>query len=80
VSVRALTRRFQQETDQTVVKWLTAQWVSAARALLETSNEPVTAIAARLGFRSDESFRAHFQQSLGTSPHAYRRAFRTGPC
>ena len=76
LSVRTLTRRFQQETDQTVGEWLTAQRVSAARALLETSSEPVAAVADRLGFGSAESLRTHFQHALGTSPHAYRQAFR----
>lgn len=77
LSVRTLTRRFQQETGQSLMEWLTAQRVAAARALLETSDEPVTAIADRLGFGSAESFRTHFQQALDTSPQAYRRAFRT---
>ena len=78
LSVRTLTRRFQQETGQTVMEWLTAQRVAAARALLETSDEPITAIADRLGFGSAESLRTHFHQALDTSPRAYRRAFRTG--
>lgn len=78
VSVRTLTRRFQQETDQSVGEWLTAQRVNAARLLLEASDEPVHAVARRLGFGSVESLRTHFQQALGTSPNAYRRSFRSG--
>lgn len=76
LSVRSLTRRFQQETDRTVMEWLTAQRVTAARILLETSDEPITEVAQRLGFGSAESLRAHFQRALGTSPSSYRQAFR----
>lgn len=79
VSVRTLTRHFQQETGQTIVAWLTAQRIAAAQERLEGTDDPVATIAQRLGFGSVESLRQHFQHALGTSPQAYRRTFRVPP-
>lgn len=79
VSVRTLTRRFQAETGETVMNWLIRQRVVRARALLEDTDLPITAIAHDVGFGSAESLRAHFHAQIGTSPHRYRCTFRGAP-
>jgi transcriptional regulator GlxA family with amidase domain len=76
ISVRTLSRRFQAETGETVMAWLTRQRVSRARELLEQTDRPVAVVAQLAGFGSLESLRSHFGQIIGTSPIAYRRAFR----
>jgi hypothetical protein len=52
--------------------------MSRSRELLETTDLPVEHIAQVTGFGSAASLRAHFRERLGSSPSAYRRAFRTG--
>ncbi|MFH8411270.1 helix-turn-helix domain-containing protein, partial [Streptomyces sp. NPDC018019] len=50
--------------------------VAAARALLEETELPVEAIAARVGLSSAVNLRRRFRSATGTTPGAYRRAFR----
>ncbi|MEU5807179.1 helix-turn-helix domain-containing protein [Streptomyces sp. NPDC047718] len=76
MSLRTFTRRFRDEVGMTPVQWLTAQRLDLARQLLETSDLPVDLVAHRSGFGSANSLRQHMRSSLGTSPIAYRRAFR----
>lgn len=57
--------------------WLLARRVSEARTLLEDTDLPVEAIAARVGLTSAVNLRRRFRAQVGTTPGAYRRAFRT---
>ena len=50
--------------------------VRRAQYLLETTAHPVDRIARQVGFGSPTAFRDRFKRIVGTSPHAYRRAFR----
>jgi transcriptional regulator GlxA family with amidase domain len=52
--------------------------VLLAQELLERTDETVDAIAGRTGFGTAAALRHHFVGVLGTTPQAYRRAFR-GP-
>ncbi|MEU4689851.1 helix-turn-helix domain-containing protein [Actinoplanes sp. NPDC023714] len=79
MSPRTFARRFQQEVGTTPLQWLTGQRILLAQQYLENTEEPVAAIAARTGFGSVETLRHHFARRLGSSPNAYRRAFRAGP-
>ncbi len=47
-----------------------------AQYLLETTRHPVEMIAGQVGFGSANTFRDRFRRLVGTSPHAYRRAFQ----
>jgi AraC family transcriptional regulator, transcriptional activator FtrA len=76
VSVRTLTRRFQAETGDTVMAWLTRQRVARARVLLEDTDRSIAQIAHDTGFGSLEALRSHFNAVTGTSPQRHRRAFR----
>ena len=77
MSPRTFARRFQQETGTTPYRWLLGQRVLLARELLESTGSTVDAIAVRAGFGNAATMRHHFVRWAGTTPQAYRRAFRT---
>ncbi|MER6619440.1 helix-turn-helix domain-containing protein [Streptomyces sp. NPDC000931] len=78
MSPRTFARRFQQETGTTPYRWILRQRVLLAQRLLEATAETVDAIAGRTGFGNAAALRHHFVRTVGTTPQAYRRAFR-GP-
>ncbi|WP_284574536.1 helix-turn-helix domain-containing protein [Streptomyces sp. 2P-4] len=76
MSRRSLARHFRAQTGTTPLRWLLAQRVQRARELLETTGLPLTRIAEATGFGSLETLRHHFTRQVGTTPSAYRAAFR----
>lgn len=76
MSPRTFARRFRATTGTTPYQWLLGQRVLFAQRLLESTDQPVEQVAARCGFSSAASLRAHFQRELSASPQAYRRVFR----
>ncbi|MDN3356993.1 helix-turn-helix domain-containing protein [Actinomadura sp. DC4] len=76
MSTRTLNRRFREQTGTTPLQWLHRARIRQAQHLLETTTHPVDRIAAQVGFGSPTAFRDRFKRVAGTSPHAYRRAFR----
>ena len=76
MSSRTFARRFLAMMGTTPHQWLLRQRVMLARRLLETTDEPVEAVAVRCGFRSAAAMRPHFQRLVQTAPQAYRGAFR----
>jgi transcriptional regulator GlxA family with amidase domain len=76
MSARTLNRRFREQTGTTPLRWLKRSRIRRAQGLLETTAYPVERIAHQVGFGSPTSFRDQFRRLVGTSPHAYRRAFR----
>ncbi|WP_445526391.1 helix-turn-helix domain-containing protein [Streptomyces cyslabdanicus] len=78
MSPRTFARRFQQETGTTPYRWLLRQRVLLAQRLLEGTDETMDTIADRTGFGTAAALRHQFVRALGTTPNAYRRAFR-GP-
>lgn len=77
MSVRTFNRRFREQTGITPKKWLVRARLRHARGLLESSGHGVERIGAEVGFRSAVAFREQFRRVVGTSPLAYRRAFRS---
>lgn len=75
MSRRNFTRRFREATGTTVGRWLQNQRLALAQRLLETSSQPVEAIAVDCGFGSAVSLRQHFSAAFKVSPSAYRRQF-----
>ncbi|WP_462380894.1 GlxA family transcriptional regulator [Pseudomonas sp. Marseille-QA0892] len=78
MSRRTFTRRFKESTGTTVSKWVSAERVARAQALLETTEVSIECIAGEVGFRSSVSLRQHFGAQLGTSPADYRKNFCLG--
>ncbi|WP_206789758.1 GlxA family transcriptional regulator [Amycolatopsis sp. MtRt-6] len=76
VSPRTLARRFADRLGTSPGAWLLARRVAAARTLLEETDLPVEAVAARVGLVSAVNLRRRFRERVGTTPGAYRRAFR----
>lgn len=76
MSPRTFARRFLAATGSTPLRWLVLQRVARTQRLLETTDLSIEQIAARCGFGSPATLRAHFGQQVGTSPSGYRHAFR----
>jgi transcriptional regulator GlxA family with amidase domain len=76
MSPRTFARRFKATTGTTPLQWLQQQRVVLAQRLLETTELPVELIAERCGLGSAANLRLHFSRAVGTSPNAYRFAFR----
>ncbi|MEU5761382.1 helix-turn-helix domain-containing protein [Nocardia sp. NPDC047648] len=77
VSPRTLARRFAEQLGTSPGAWLLSRRVAEARLLLEETDLPVEAIAARVGLTSAVNLRRRFRARVGTTPGAYRRAFRS---
>ncbi|MFN2609146.1 MAG: helix-turn-helix domain-containing protein [Acidimicrobiales bacterium] len=75
MSPRTFARRFRAATGTTPHRWLLGQRLLVAQRLLETTEQPVSWVAARSGFGTVAGLRVHFQRELGSSPLAYRHAF-----
>ncbi|GAA1791154.1 helix-turn-helix domain-containing protein [Planosporangium flavigriseum] len=78
MSTRTLNRRFREQTGTTPLEWLHRTRIRQAQHLLEGTDYPVDRIASQVGFGSPTAFRDRFKRVVGTSPNAYRAAFR-GP-
>ncbi|MFH8290300.1 GlxA family transcriptional regulator [Streptomyces sp. NPDC018059] len=76
MSRRSLARHFRAQMGTTPLRWLLAQRVERARELLETTELPLTRVAEATGFGAVETLRHHFVRHVGTTPSAYRGAFR----
>lgn len=76
VSVRTLNRRFQTETGQTPMQWLTGVRVRNAQQMLEITSHGVERIGRDVGFASAANFREQFRRLTGVSPQHYRSTFR----
>jgi transcriptional regulator GlxA family with amidase domain len=76
MSVRTLNRRFQAETGQTPMQWLTGVRVRHAQQLLESTAYGVEKIGRDVGFSSPANFREQFRRLAGVAPQSYRNTFR----
>lgn len=77
MSPRTLNRRFREQTGTTPLQWLHRSRLRRAQSLLETTDHSIERIATLVGFGSSTTFRDRFKRLVGTSPHAYRRAFQS---
>ena len=76
-SERHLTRLFSRELGTSPGRYVEQVRIEAARALLETSDAPLGAIARDAGLGTAETLRRAFQRTVGVTPDAYRRHFVT---
>jgi transcriptional regulator GlxA family with amidase domain len=75
MSPRHLTRVFTSEVGEPPGQYVERVRTEAARRALEEANEPVSAIARRLGFGTAETLRRTFVKRLGVPPDHYRKRF-----
>lgn len=79
VSSRQLHRLVRAQTGLSPTQWLEAARVDAAREIIH-SDMPLTSVARRAGFGSDETMRRAFLRQLGVTPSGFRERFTsTGP-
>jgi transcriptional regulator GlxA family with amidase domain len=76
MSIRTLNRRFQAETGQTPMQWVTGVRVRHAQQLLESTRHGVEKIGRDVGFSSPANFREQFRRLSGVAPQSYRNTFR----
>lgn len=76
MSPRTFARKFRAETGTTPYEWLLTARLAAAQRMLERGEDVVETVAARVGFGTAGVMRHHFARRLGTTPRAYRAAFR----
>jgi transcriptional regulator GlxA family with amidase domain len=77
MSERSLLRRFREEIGTSPKQWLLRARLDHARRVLETTDLAMDEVARQAGFPSPAALRHQFTATLGTTPTAYRRAFRT---
>ncbi|MFE0022281.1 GlxA family transcriptional regulator [Amycolatopsis sp. NPDC059021] len=73
LSVRQLTRLFDEHLGSTPGRYVRSVRTEAAAQLLATTELPLTAIARRCGFGSNEALRQAFLDHYDLPPSAYRR-------
>ncbi len=76
LSERTLVRRLRAEVGESLAGWIARRRVERAQALLEDTDLTVSGVAHAVGFGSSESLRRQFLSRVGTTPRAYRDAFR----
>jgi AraC-like DNA-binding protein len=69
-----LSRSFRRCVGHPPIDYLIARRMDLAKALLDTTSEPVKAIAERLGYRDTFAFSHAFKSVIGTSPSLWRAA------
>ncbi|UTV29463.1 GlxA family transcriptional regulator [Photobacterium atrarenae] len=77
VSPRTLHRRFLEQLGMPPTTWLLQRRIHLARQLLESTQRSIEQVAGESGLGSAANLRKKFLQMVGTSPSAYRKAFRS---
>ncbi|MQB53128.1 GlxA family transcriptional regulator [Rahnella sp. RcJ3] len=75
ISVRHLTRLFNQSLRQSPAEWLEQQRIFHARQLLETGEMAVKQVAAQCGFSSVDILRRAFVRQLSVTPSQYQKQY-----
>lgn len=78
LSRRQFSRSFRLETGQTPARAVEGLRVREARRLLETTSQPIEAIARESGFSDPERMRRAFLRAFGHPPQAIKRLARAG--
>ena len=73
LSRAAFAARFTECVGRPAMRYLLALRMARARTLLRDERATVSAVAAQVGYRSEEGFAAAFKREVGVSPGSYRR-------
>ncbi|GGX87752.1 hypothetical protein GCM10007160_13910 [Litchfieldella qijiaojingensis] len=74
---RSFKRRFKLATGMTPMEYVHTLRLEEAKQYLETTDEPVEAIAELVGYADASFFRRLFSRRVGLTPSQYRRRFRS---
>ena len=72
ISCPHLSRKFRQETGETLTNFILKEKVAESKQLLRYSEKSIAAIAAYLGFSSPPHFARVFKKYTGQTPQQYR--------
>ena len=72
---RTFKRRFKLATGQTPLEYIHALRLEEAKRMLETSDEPVEAIALECGYEDTGFFNRMFKRKVQLTPGHYRKRF-----
>jgi transcriptional regulator GlxA family with amidase domain len=75
MSERSFARAFVKETGETPARYVERARIDAARRLLAACDLPISIVASRTGFGSEERMRRAFQRHLKISPASFRARF-----
>ncbi|HET8705118.1 MAG TPA: helix-turn-helix domain-containing protein, partial [Pseudomonadales bacterium] len=75
MSPRHFSRKFQQETGVSPMRFLNQLRLEKSRTLLEQKHQAVQSVAQACGFQSAETFRRQFHEHYGISPMQYQGRF-----
>jgi AraC-like DNA-binding protein len=76
MSRTAFATRFKQRVGSAPLEYLHRWRIALAMTALRHSDEPLIAIAERIGYLSDTAFSIAFKRTMGMSPGRYRREQR----
>lgn len=75
MSPRNFKRRFKEASGETPLSYLQKLRTEAAKSLLESTTQPIDAIAERVGYKDENYFRRLFKRHTHVTPNAYRVRF-----
>lgn len=73
---RTFKRRFKQATGYAPLDYVQTLRIEESKQILETTAEPVDAVARQVGYEDPTSFRRLFKRLTGVTPARYRQRFR----
>jgi transcriptional regulator GlxA family with amidase domain len=73
MSARQFSRVFRQRFGTTPARHVEGLRIEAAQLRLQSGREPISTIAADVGFASEDAFARAFHRRLGVRPESYRR-------
>lgn len=76
LSRRTFNRRFKMATGHTPLEYVQRVRIEEAKQILETTDQPVEAIACEVGYGDAVSFRRLFKRLVSNTPAVYRRRQR----
>jgi transcriptional regulator GlxA family with amidase domain len=77
LAARTFKRRFRAATGYAPVEYVQALRMEEAKQVLETTDEPVDAIAVTVGYDDPTFFRRLFKRKTGVTPSRYRQRFQS---
>ncbi len=74
---RTFARRFRQATGYLPIEYVHALRIDAAKQIIDAEDGSLDDIASRVGYEDTTFFRRLFKRTVGLTPAAYRRKFRS---